>query len=260
MQPPAPTPAKVPVQQLPATPPPATPPTGAVTSGIDRVGQITPISLLEDQVVGYAQQLAGLKAQRTIIQRQINRSSDAATRGALELRKVPLDNQIAQLEMDLASVRAQLASRQGQSETQPPFNFPPSQHKQFDPDFAAGLGFAFIFAVMMPIGIAYARRVWRGAPKDTGPRLDDVLLPRLDRLEQAVDAIAIEIERISEGQRFVTRVFAERPAAAPAQAPATPAAKEAAADAKPFLALGAGPAEPIRAAERQAVRQSVTPH
>jgi hypothetical protein len=90
--------------------------------------------------------------------------------------------------------------------------------------------------------------------------LDDVLLPRLDRLEQAVDAIAIEIERISEGQRFVTRVFAERPAAAPAQAPATPAAKEAAADAKPFLALGAGPAEPIRAAERQAVRQSVTPH
>jgi len=209
--------------------------------------------------MGYAQQLAGLKAQRTIIQRQINRSSDAATRGALELRKVPLDNQIAQLELDLASARAQLLSRQGVSETQPPINFPPGR-KQFDPDLAAGLGFAFIFAVMMPMGIAYARRIWRGAPKNTGPRLDDMILPRLDRLEQAVDAIAIEIERISEGQRFVTRVFAERPAAPPAQAPAAPVAKEAAADAKPFLALGAGPAEPIRAAERQAVRQSVTPH
>jgi hypothetical protein len=31
----------------------------------------------------------------------------------------------------------------------------------------------------------------------------------MERLEQAVDAIAIEIERISEGQRFMTRLLAE---------------------------------------------------
>jgi hypothetical protein len=30
-----------------------------------------------------------------------------------------------------------------------------------------------------------------------------------DRLERAVDAIALEVERISEGQRFVTRLLAE---------------------------------------------------
>jgi hypothetical protein len=92
--------------------------------------------------------------------------------------------------------------------------------------------------------------------------VDEVIVPRLDRLEQAVDAIAIEIERISEGQRFVTRVLAQRPAPAPAQASPvqTPREAEAAPDAKPFLALGAGPAEPIRAAERQAVHQSITPH
>lgn len=33
---------------------------------------------------------------------------------------------------------------------------------------------------------------------------------RLARLEQAVDAIAVEIERISEGQRFTTRLLADR--------------------------------------------------
>jgi hypothetical protein len=251
MQTNAPTQAKATVQQLPTAPPPATP---------APPGQTTSISVLEDQVTGYAQQLAGLRAQRTIIQRQINRSSDAATRASLELRKVPLDAQIAQTELDLASARAQLLSRQGQ-ETQPPFAFPPAR-RQFDPDLVVGLGFAFIFAVMMPMGFAYARRIWRGAPKNSMPRMDDVIVPRLDRLEQAVDAIAIEIERISEGQRFVTRVLAERPASAPPQAPVVPAAKEApaSADAKPFLALGAGPVEPIRAAERQAVRQSITPH
>jgi hypothetical protein len=33
---------------------------------------------------------------------------------------------------------------------------------------------------------------------------------RLGRLEAGVDAIAVEVERISEGQRFTTRLLAER--------------------------------------------------
>jgi len=33
---------------------------------------------------------------------------------------------------------------------------------------------------------------------------------RLARIEQAVDAIAIEVERISEGQRFTTKLLSER--------------------------------------------------
>ena len=34
---------------------------------------------------------------------------------------------------------------------------------------------------------------------------------RLERLEQAVEAIAIEVERVGEGQRYLTRVLEERP-------------------------------------------------
>ena len=33
---------------------------------------------------------------------------------------------------------------------------------------------------------------------------------RLTRIEQAIDAVAIEVERISEGQRFLTRLLADR--------------------------------------------------
>jgi hypothetical protein len=33
---------------------------------------------------------------------------------------------------------------------------------------------------------------------------------RLERIEQAVDAIALEVERISEGQRFTTRLLSEQ--------------------------------------------------
>ena len=52
--------------------------------------------------------------------------------------------------------------------------------------------------------------IWRkGAQIQPGmaPRVDD---GRMERLESAVDAIAIEVERISEGQRFTTRLLAER--------------------------------------------------
>ena len=38
---------------------------------------------------------------------------------------------------------------------------------------------------------------------------------RLQRIEAAVDAMSVEVERISEGQRFVTRVLAERSSAQP---------------------------------------------
>ncbi|MCC6930840.1 MAG: hypothetical protein IT359_17755 [Gemmatimonadaceae bacterium] len=33
---------------------------------------------------------------------------------------------------------------------------------------------------------------------------------RLDRIEQAIEAMAVEVERISEGQRFVTKLLSER--------------------------------------------------
>ena len=44
----------------------------------------------------------------------------------------------------------------------------------------------------------------RSAP--VGGAVDD----RLNRIEQAVDAIALEVERMSEGQRFTTKLLAER--------------------------------------------------
>ena len=39
---------------------------------------------------------------------------------------------------------------------------------------------------------------------------DPELLTRLNRVEQIVEATAIEIERISEGQRFTTKLLSEK--------------------------------------------------
>lgn len=61
--------------------------------------------------------------------------------------------------------------------------------------------------VLFPLARAWARRMDRG---HAAPQLGtgDVTA-RLERIEHAVEAMAVEVERISEGQRFLTRVMAD---------------------------------------------------
>jgi hypothetical protein len=44
---------------------------------------------------------------------------------------------------------------------------------------------------------------------------------RMERMEQAIDAMAVEIERIAESQRFTTRLLSERGMTEPANLPPT---------------------------------------
>ena len=67
-----------------------------------------------------------------------------------------------------------------------------------------------VMAMGIPIARAYARRI------DSRPGIPADLSHRLERMEQSIEAIAVEIERISEGQRFTTKLLAER-GSAPAQ-------------------------------------------
>ncbi|MEO7085751.1 MAG: hypothetical protein ABI442_18980 [Gemmatimonadaceae bacterium] len=91
-----------------------------------------------------------------------------------------------------------------------------------DSDQITGIVIVFILAVLMPLSIGMLRRLWRVPNKDKSAQLPDLISPRLDRLENAVDSIAVEVERISEGQRFVTKVLAERPLAGPIPMSITP--------------------------------------
>lgn len=72
--------------------------------------------------------------------------------------------------------------------------------------------FATIVAIVLgvPLVRARIRREERGAlPGGADPQAAE----RLARIEAAVESIAIEVERISEAQRFTTKLLAERPAA-----------------------------------------------
>jgi hypothetical protein len=81
-----------------------------------------------------------------------------------------------------------------------------------DPGEVIGIlgSLTIIGAVLFPLARALARRI-EGRPAAAPlPASTDA---RLDRIEHAVEAIAVEVERISEGQRFTTKLLAERAAA-----------------------------------------------
>jgi hypothetical protein len=253
------------IVQAPQAPP--IPPVIAPRVVIQGPGAGAQLEALQTQAAALARQLAGLRVQRTFLERQSRDVSGDAARAQLDASRANLDVQIAQAQVDLENVRAQIAAQEnvplsrvttgGQVILQPP-RVPRSP---VDPEMVIGLSFALLMAIVLPLSIGLARRVWRGRPAPTGPKVDEIA-PRLDRLEHAVDAIAIEVERISEGQRFVTKLLADRPtASATASAAGRPDGVDGPmADARQMRALGAGPVEPIRVGERQAVRQMNTPH
>jgi hypothetical protein len=76
----------------------------------------------------------------------------------------------------------------------------------------------FVFAGLMTCvgcftGIVITALKWRKSPalpsKEVEMRLSDIV-ERLSRIENSFEATAIEVERISEAQRFTAKVLAER--------------------------------------------------
>jgi hypothetical protein len=61
--------------------------------------------------------------------------------------------------------------------------------------------------VLTLVGVYYTQRIWSRSHPATllAAAADD----RLSQLERSVDAVAIEVERIGEGQRFMNKVMTE---------------------------------------------------
>ena len=73
-----------------------------------------------------------------------------------------------------------------------------------------------VTAIGWPIARALARKMDREAVQ---PKIPLELQGRLERMEQAIDSIAVEVERISEGQRFTTKLLSDRQHSLPPRQP-----------------------------------------
>ena len=72
----------------------------------------------------------------------------------------------------------------------------------------AGMITSVVIILGIPLVIVHARKIWK-RDASTFATSSATTDHRLERIEQAIDAMAVEVERISEGQRFTTRLLSE---------------------------------------------------
>jgi hypothetical protein len=205
------------MMQIPTSQPPVPPTPPAPVGGI-----VTPRDLSGAPLT--AQEVAGLMARRKVLSDQVSsatarrrevarqlRSATGADKAGLEQRLAVLDSRIARLESDIdqtgqqlsAAPVAAIAERQ-----QPIFRWGPRTDNRMADNFAPLMGL-FILFVLFPIAASISRGLWKRGSSPRAAAVSPDTAQRLDRIEQAIEAVAIEVERISEGQRFVTRLLSE---------------------------------------------------
>lgn len=161
-------------------------------------------------------QLSSSAGRRDKLAKELNRTQPGPARTGLEQRVGVLDQRIVQIETDIAETGRQLATTQAGilSTTAEQTSFGGLSRRE-----VRSISSLFILFVLAPMAFAAARNMWkRGSrPAPTPPDVEHAR--KMEQLQQSVDTIAVEMERVSEGQRFVTKLLSEQtkmPAIAPA--------------------------------------------
>lgn len=169
-------------------------------------------------------QLESVDSRRSSLMKQLRANGDPVAVKGLEARLQLLDARQLQLESDLQQTGQLLSSVSAGTIASTSL---PARFGTFTTNQTMALSVLGIIFIGFPLAIGLAKAMWRRSIKPgIPPQALTETAQRLERLEASVDAIAIEIERISEGQRFVTKLLSEK---------------------QPAPAIGAGSAETVRA-------------
>ena len=163
-------------------------------------------------------QLTSLTIRRDLLSQQL-RNADAAGQQQLQAMLAEVGNQTARVMKDLAATDAQANKLTADASnfttlpapargigivTVPPMPPPVSAASDLADRLAVLGGGALAFIVL----VAFARWLWR--PRRGATQLAEADVGRMERLQQSIDVIAVEVERIAEGQRHLSKVLADR--------------------------------------------------
>ena len=160
------------------------------------------------------------KAQRRVIRDQLNGVESERDQVADQLRdqtvvgpdREGLEQQLRTLDIRILDLRQQLADAQRQEAQTAAIpgstDRTPQEIRNDRFEVTMVVGTLITLAIAIPLTIAYARRLWKKAAVTVSmtPELDR----RLDSIDRALETTALEVERIGEGQRFVTQLLANR--------------------------------------------------
>jgi hypothetical protein len=151
-------------------------------------------------------QLSSAEGERGEIARQLRQPDVAGVdKTGLEERLKVLDARV----IDLQNQLSQAQTREAEAAALPGATTRTPQEISSDRfEIVFGVSTVILTVLSIPIVFAWARRLWKKASVTLSmtPELDR----RLDSIEKAIDTTALEVERIGEGQRFVTQLMASR--------------------------------------------------
>ncbi len=185
-------------------------------------------------------QLESVQERRDEVAEQLRSpETSASERPGLENRLRVLDERLISIEKEMAANSAQLANAPARRSSEGTATVPGGRDRGargFNPNLVTVLS----FALLMPFAFRIARR-WFAPNSARFDRQQSAeaaaLRDRMDKMESAVEAVAIEVERIGEGQRFLTQAMSE------------PLARARSAAAVPVEVLSAGNARDREAAD-----------
>lgn len=200
-------PTPITIQQSPAPAPgPTAPALAGTPQPIARPFTRLEVAAIRARREELSNQLQSAASRRSQLAEEL-RTADRGARGGLEQRIAVLDERIVQLERDIAQTGQELTSAPAGlvAISAPPFG----GFGTLSSDQITGISIVFVVLVLFPVAIALARLLWKRAMKPIQAAPPGEASQRLERLEQAVDSVAIEMERVSEAQRFMTRLLTE---------------------------------------------------
>ena len=156
------------------------------------------------------QELGTAISERNAIQASLDASTSSTQRAALTTQLNKANRKVRDLQRAVDKIKAGEDKVNGggtYSETNPALQNP----NDFVPTTMIVSVMSILF-IGFPLAIAFSRIMLRRATNQapqSSAQLTAEQTRRFDRLEQSVDAIAIEIERISESQRYLTKVLGE---------------------------------------------------
>jgi archaellum component FlaC len=140
---------------------------------------------------------------QTLRQNTLNGTVDrglAARMEALDARVANIHAQISHVDQELVQAAALAPARTTTVAETRVQQLPPGETF---PEEVLAIPALLIICVGLPIAIAFARRIWRRGEIGAGVTKD--MVERLNRMDQNIDAIALEVERIGESQRYLTK-------------------------------------------------------
>lgn len=202
---PSPPPVPTPPSALPAN----VPGTDVYTVTTDGASPASVLKAMEAQRSELRSQLERVQAQRNEIAGWLKAEDiTAPDRDGLAARLKETDGRISNLEQQIAQADAAVAKAAavpGAIVEEPPRDT--SRNDEMEAITAVSI--CFTLFVLFPLVLAYSRRLWKRGSTVIAPIPREVT-DRLEQMGQAVESIAVEVERIGEGQRFLTRVMGDQ--------------------------------------------------